>query len=376
MPTINVQSKEMQNGDVVLSYSNTVGPQSETYTFQTPQETVILFNKGSKGITYNLGGQSGTLFPSQSVKVTGSIESFSLSSQGGTQHFEIWAEEAGTKGISDQAVAGLDAKVTALQSSVAQKSNITNKRIVVENTTADTLGGFDIANYAGQGTPDIRDIMSKIHNYTDSDVMWLDNVGEGNVILRINNANNAIRRADKPSNYVGSGKFIQLGTKNVGTGVYVIELEIDADANIMWGGSRNESAILRNDKTNATDVPAFILRTPSGRQDKVLQIQTKATNDEVVSFGVHPSGTTAEMDIGSGMTYGLNIAFSAVNANSHLKYGTAGSPRTVPNVRTAANPPGVNAEFIGQQYIDTANRVVYVATATGTGASDWTQISN
>jgi lysophospholipase L1-like esterase len=122
MPTINVQSKEMQNGDVVLSYSNTVGPQSETFTFTTPQETVILFNKGSKGITYNLGGQSGTLFPSQSVKVTGSIESLSLSSEGGTQHFEIWAEEAGTKGGSDQAVAGLDAKVTALQSSVAQKA--------------------------------------------------------------------------------------------------------------------------------------------------------------------------------------------------------------------------------------------------------------
>lgn len=96
MPIINARTKEMQNGDVVLSYSNTVGPQSETFTFLTPQETVILFNRGSKGISYTIDIQSGTLFPSQYVKVTGMIADLVLSSQGGTQHFEIWAEEAGT----------------------------------------------------------------------------------------------------------------------------------------------------------------------------------------------------------------------------------------------------------------------------------------
>jgi hypothetical protein len=71
----------------------------------------------------------------------------------------------------------LVSELNTINDQLSEKTNLTNKRIVVENTPTDTLGGFDIANYAGQGTPDIRDIMSKLHNYTDSDVMWLDNVG-------------------------------------------------------------------------------------------------------------------------------------------------------------------------------------------------------
>lgn len=95
MPNIDVQAKEMLNGDKVISYTNTVGPAQETFTFPTSQETVILSNKGTKNIHYIIGPNTGTLLPSEHIKLIGSFSSVTLSSQSGTQHFAIWAEAAG-----------------------------------------------------------------------------------------------------------------------------------------------------------------------------------------------------------------------------------------------------------------------------------------
>jgi hypothetical protein len=86
----------MQNGDNVTIYNNTVGTVTETFTFPTSQETIVLSNKGSKNITYTIGANTGTLTPSTYVKVIGAFSSFSLSSEQGTQAFEVWSEEAGT----------------------------------------------------------------------------------------------------------------------------------------------------------------------------------------------------------------------------------------------------------------------------------------
>jgi hypothetical protein len=103
----------MQNGDNVTIYNNTVGTVTETFTFPTSQETIVLSNKGSKNITYTIGANTGTLTPSTYVKVIGAFSSFSLSSEQGTQAFEVWSEEAGTKGVTPEAVQSLGDQVSS-----------------------------------------------------------------------------------------------------------------------------------------------------------------------------------------------------------------------------------------------------------------------
>jgi hypothetical protein len=122
MPTINVAPKAMQNGDNVTVYKDTVGPQQQTYTFLTSQERVILKNSGSKNITYTVGSQSGSLGPSQSVEVKETISSINLTAEQGTQQFEIWADESGTKGISPEAVQSLGDQVSGLTSQMDEIS--------------------------------------------------------------------------------------------------------------------------------------------------------------------------------------------------------------------------------------------------------------
>jgi hypothetical protein len=93
MPIINVSPRTMLNGDVVTSYSDTVGTSSQTFNFLKTQETVILSNKGSNIINYTIGSNTGSLNKSEFVKVVGSFDSVILNSSQGTQAFDIWAEE-------------------------------------------------------------------------------------------------------------------------------------------------------------------------------------------------------------------------------------------------------------------------------------------
>jgi hypothetical protein len=122
MPTINIAPKAMQNGDNVTTYKDTVGPQQQTYTFLTSQERVILKNSGSKNITYTVGSQSGTLGPSQMVDVKETISSINLTAEQGTQQFEIWADESGTKGTSPEAVQSLGDQVSSFTSQLADSA--------------------------------------------------------------------------------------------------------------------------------------------------------------------------------------------------------------------------------------------------------------
>jgi hypothetical protein len=122
MTVINNPSKQMQNGDNVTVYNNTVGTVTETFTFPTSQETVVLSNKGSKNITYTIGANTGTLTPSTFVKVTGAFSSLSLSSEQGTQAFEVWSEEAGNLGATPEAIQSLTSQMADI-ATTAKKYN-------------------------------------------------------------------------------------------------------------------------------------------------------------------------------------------------------------------------------------------------------------
>ena len=267
-------------------------------------------------------------------------------------------------------------ELNEVNSQLDAKTNLSNKRISVMNETTDTEGVIDLANFSGQGTA-LKDIMAKLHNYTDSDVMWLDNVGEGNCVLRLNNSRNPLRRADKPSDYVGSGDYLVLGRHKNDGSIYYQVLIIDKDGNFKFNNSTALTGAIKfdNNKLASDGEPGFIFRTPSATHNEVLKLKTGGSDRELFSFGGHPSGDLALINVGPLMTYGLAITFPAITETQHLKFGTADNPYTVPNVIVKPfAPTAITPHFIGQMFVNTIDKSVYMATEVVTGG--WTKLSN
>ncbi|TBX82492.1 hypothetical protein E0M25_02720 [Bacillus mycoides] len=171
--------------------------------------------------------------------------------------------------------------------------------------------------------------------------------------------------------------FILLTTKDVASNAYKPIFKIDKNGDIIFDGEgffKTERKI-SNYKADSTTIPAFVLNTPTGTHSDVLEIHSGGSDRKVIGVGMHASGVLGLLNVGSLMMNGLVITFNTIDANSHLKYGTAGSPRTVPNIRTGTAAQTVNAEFIGKGYLDTTNKKAYKAFATGTGVNDWTALN-
>ena len=267
-------------------------------------------------------------------------------------------------------------EVEKLSEQLDTKTNLSNKRICVINETTDNEGVIDLANFSGQVTAH-KDIMAKLHNYTDSDVMWLDNVGEGNTILRLNNSRNPVRREDKGDDYVGSGDYLILGRHKNDGSIYYQVLKIDKDGNFMFNNNSALTGAIKfdNNKLASDGEPGFIFRTPSATHNEVLKLKTGGSDRELFSFGGHNSGTLELINVGSLMTYGLAITFTAITETQHLKFGTADNPYTVPNVIVKGFPPtNITPHFIGQMFVNTIDKSVYMATEVVAGG--WTKLSN
>lgn len=162
MPTINIIARPMENGDVVTIYNDTVDSNSTTYTFLKTQGTVIIKNKGAGVINYTVGSNSGSLNPSDFVKLTGSFDNFQLSASSKTQAFEVWSEELGG---NDTDLASLNASVNANTLSLAGKATVA------------TNNGFTDGN-------SIEFAQSKrIHLKTDK--QWILNEGHVSDLIRL-----------------------------------------------------------------------------------------------------------------------------------------------------------------------------------------------
>lgn len=91
-----------------------------------------------------------------------------------------------------------------------------SRKLVNNPAFTDTIE--DVANFAGQGQGSSAPTGWIHHHYTDGIMHQWDNVGDG-TMLYLKNAQNPGRRPDKPSSYVGQGKFLSLGTEGfVGAG--------------------------------------------------------------------------------------------------------------------------------------------------------------
>jgi parallel beta-helix repeat protein len=98
--------------------------------------------------------------------------------------------------------------------------------------------------------------------------------------------------------------------------------------------------------------------------------------------GAGSSAKLALRDIGGDKTFVIEAADGS-SAFEVIAYRDTTAPavarvdgKFVVTVKQGSGSPTVNADFVGQIYVDTLNKIVYTAVQTGTGATDWKQISN
>lgn len=171
-----------------------------------------------------------------------------------------------------------------------------NKRVFVQNEKTDNQGLFEGVNYAGQGErSDLYNFI--IHNYTDSPIMRLDNVGSA-AIMQVVNAHNAVRRSDKEETYHGTGDVLcyMVQADADGNGDYSQHtlFTIDKDGMPFWSGWDNANAGgEKQDKTvkfktnkkdgntwaynfDATQLNKFLMLLSTGGL-QVMQVKTDGT---------------------------------------------------------------------------------------------------
>lgn len=134
-----------------------------------------------------------------------------------------------------------DNKITANENNIASMK----KKTETINAVSDTKGSLDVANFAGQGQPNAP-IGNIFHHYTDATMMQIDNVGQANAIMVLKNAQNAVRRPDKPANFVGSGKFLSLYEHNNATSSADELFFISKDGEFNWTGAKGLASFVQN----------------------------------------------------------------------------------------------------------------------------------
>lgn len=153
------------------------------------------------------------------------------------------------------------------------------------NGRDDTVGVFDVANFAGQTAYSSEPIGFVFHHYTDGTLMQVDNVGQANNILILKNAQNTNRRPDKASDFVGSGNFLALDTHNNSLDYTERYFYIDKDCKFVWTGVKGIATLWQNKAEDG--VPAFRNQTTNkhtvmydffnGLSDVVYKIKNDVT---------------------------------------------------------------------------------------------------
>lgn len=131
---------------------------------------------------------------------------------------------------------------------------------VVQTTATDTADVLDLKNFGLQGTgSDKRSLV--IHNYTDGDNVIIDNVGTGNTILKLTNANNPINRPDKAANFVGDGTFINCMEYQTASATNLTLFYLSKLASFIWTGVKGAATFIQDKTDTSTEAFKFIAST-------------------------------------------------------------------------------------------------------------------
>ena len=132
------------------------------------------------------------------------------------------------------------------------------------NSAPSSKGIFNFANFAGQGTATDK-IGFIFHHYTDSPMAQLDNVGTGD-ILRLKNAKNTNRRADKGADYAGSGNFMVCYNTNGVTDARENIFTLQYDGTFLFPGDAGTASFVQNKSDNG--LYAYSYNTAIGKEHR------------------------------------------------------------------------------------------------------------
>lgn len=185
---------------------------------------------------------------------------------------------------------------------------VVTTRLRGQNSPSSPAGTFDSANFAGQGLTTGIPIGNVFHHYTDGKAIQIDNVGEGNVIVTMVNANNKTRRPDKADTFYGTGYYLQLMTNNQNTGEVYSHMVIDNNANPFWSGVKQNGSPQSVEFTNAKEynyIPAFVFKTTREHGEIV---RLKNVDKTVLIVGENTAVEALEIKSSSDMTGGITVA--------------------------------------------------------------------
>lgn len=204
-------------------------------------------------------------------------------------------------------------RLDVVDDSLAEKSNISNIKVVMNNEgSTDTESLADLANFGGASVVRRGFV---IHHYNDAEMCVWDNVGENNVFLLLRNANNPVRRPDKPADFNGSGDFIRAQNRynNAGTWQAVTVFELKQNGDLKWGNKgalANDGVRIINEQPSSNGNFAFTLKNVT-QNNNVLDIQ--AAEGKSVLFLQNGSGTRTDITSPNTNTSGMKIVAGAGN---------------------------------------------------------------
>ena len=216
------------------------------------RDLYLEFNE--KGIDENIVIEKVNYFVENNVKIKDILAKLVIN----TNKIESNTEKLNTNTSNIENITSqLDTKVNKAD----QESEMISRRVRGENSINSPAGSFDSANFAGQTLGKKAPIGNVFHHYTDGKCIQIDNVGEGNVILTMVNANNPVRRADKPNTFFGTGYYLQLMTNNPNTEEVYSHFVIDENGNPFWNGvkpsgTKNNTTTFKNAKDDLS-LPCF-----------------------------------------------------------------------------------------------------------------------
>jgi len=175
----------------------------------------------------------------------------------------------------------------------------------VRNERSSAAPALDVAGFQSQGGAANNARTVQVHHYNDNDAMWIDNVGAG-AALRLNNARNITRRADKDSAYVGTGVYVTMREMKTDGSSYMELFNINNKAEFTWTGAAGSRVSTAKFTQNKADDGQWAFSFP-----------TTNSHANVVTFGqaaeiiTDVSGTRSVIRSHSSRTVGLMVTTAA-----------------------------------------------------------------
>lgn len=284
-----------------------------------------------------------------------------------------WVESHSDIVNLDNRVDATEVKLNTVNASLEQKvskedlsAEARSKRVQGENTKTDIKGTFDSANFAGQDLGKNAPIGNVMHHYTDGIEFQIDNVGEDNNILILKNAYNPSRRPDKPSDFVGTGTFLECLKAVIGS-TSLSMFRVDKDGNLLWTDKTDTTQFISNkaDDNKSTfqfkcykehknlleiiNAGMWELTVKHENNQCVLQSGNKPTN------GLKLEAQLGVLDLNSKGDINLNPTSKRVNlhAVTYIYEGTNYN-RVVTTRSGALTGRPTSGQYVGMQYLDTS----------------------